>query len=181
MFVELSKITHSDITLCEKMAEWLLEKLRKSPEWTVKWKVLVVLKHVCRGGRNEFRRTIQRHVEAIKACQSFKAPLDPLRGDEPSRKVKDAAKDALEAAFDTSSAATGGGSGGKMVGVGSGGGGSASGGAGGGASAGPAFPPAYPSGASGEGERERRGADSALGERENDSELEGPCQQRGYD
>lgn len=95
VFTELSKITHGDIMACEKMAEWLVEKLKR-PEASTKWKVLLVIKQVrvcacagkllapaaaCRGslvrrgwaqvsrtGRPEFRRHLQRHADAIKAC-----------------------------------------------------------------------------------------------------------------
>ena len=94
----------------------------------------------------EFRRSAQRHADAIKACLQFRAPADPLRGDEPARRVRDAAKDALEAIFDNSMPTHGSGGGGGMSGVSGGGGGA--GGVGGARIAGmssSAFPSVLPS------------------------------------
>ena len=53
----------------------------------------------------EFRRHLARHTDAVKACLQFRGPPDPLRGDEPYRKVHTAAKEALEAILDTSAPA----------------------------------------------------------------------------
>lgn len=135
MYVELGKITHSDITACEKMADWLAgaraglcdtlylrvdarpgryavppprprrpDKLKKT-EASVKWKTLLVMKQVSKSGRMEFRRHLARHTDVVKACLQFRGPPDPLRGDEPYRKVHTAAKEALEAILDTSAPA----------------------------------------------------------------------------
>ena len=64
---------------------------------------------------------MQRHKEAIKACGDFRGPPDPLRGNEPYRRVHEGAKEAMEAIFD-SSAPTGsaaGGAGTRTTGFGS--------------------------------------------------------------
>ena len=98
VFVELTKMLHGDAGLCEKMSDSLYKRLQRS-EPAVKWKTLTVMKLVAKSSRPEFRRALQRGNEAVKACLQFKGPPDPLRGDEPYRKVKDAAKEALEAMF----------------------------------------------------------------------------------
>lgn len=99
VFSDLAKLTHTDITACDKLADWLADKLKK-PEPVMKWKVrplstawllsatvaalpalhltrssklfrlqvLLIMKHVSRGGRAEFRRCLQRHAEAVKGC-----------------------------------------------------------------------------------------------------------------
>ena len=38
VYTELNKITHADLPSCEKMADWLNDKLKKN-EPAVKWKV----------------------------------------------------------------------------------------------------------------------------------------------
>jgi hypothetical protein len=103
VYPELIKLTHADVGNCDKMADWLYRRLQRA-EPSVKYTVLQVMKLVSKGGRLEFRRALQRQNEAVKVCLQFKGPPDPLRGDEPYRKVKDAAKDALEAMFDSSAA-----------------------------------------------------------------------------
>ena len=103
VYPELIKLTHADVGNCDKMADWLYRRLTRA-EPSVKYKVLQVMKLVSKGGRLEFRRALQRQNESVKVCLQFKGPPDPLRGDEPYRKVKDAAKDALEAMFDSSAA-----------------------------------------------------------------------------
>jgi hypothetical protein len=100
VFTELAKFTHNDPGTCEKMVDWLVNRLKRN-EPAVKWKTLLVMKHVAKGGRLEFRRALQRHNEAVKACTQFRGPPDPLRGNEPYSRVQTAAKDALEAMFDS--------------------------------------------------------------------------------
>lgn len=78
------------------------DKLKKTTEASVKWKTLLVMKQVSKSGRVEFRRHLARHTDSVKACLQFRGPLDPLRGDEPYRRVHAAAKEALEAILDTS-------------------------------------------------------------------------------
>jgi hypothetical protein len=98
VFVELIKLLNNDVTQVDKCSDALYKRLQRN-EASVKWKVLLVMKQVARGGRIEFRRALQRQNAAVKAEQSFKGPPHPLLGDEPYRKVRDAAKDALEAMF----------------------------------------------------------------------------------
>ena len=135
VYTELAKITHQDASTSDKMADWLYKRLARS-EACVKFKVLKVMALVCKTGRMEFRRALQRQNEAVKQCQQFKGPPDPLRGDEPYRKVREAANEALQAMFDSSPAAgAGGGAGAAMSSR-------ITGMSGGGAAAGPAYPPA---------------------------------------
>jgi len=63
------------------------DRLKRS-EASVKFKVLVTMKNVAKSGRPEFRRSLQRHREAVKACADFRGPPDPLKGNEPYRKVR---------------------------------------------------------------------------------------------
>jgi hypothetical protein len=118
VFSELAKITHSDITACEKLAEAIGKVLAKSDP-NLKWKALVLMKNVSKAGRPEFRRCLQRHNETVKACLQFKAPLDPLKGDEAGRRVREAAKDALEAMFDNSTTSASAGVGARITSYGS--------------------------------------------------------------
>ena len=99
VYTELAKLTHADVTTCDKMADWLFDKLKKNDS-AIKWKTLLVMKHVAKGGRMDFRRSLQKRNDEVKAALQFKGPPDPLRGDEPYRRVRDAAKEALEAMFD---------------------------------------------------------------------------------
>lgn len=120
VYTELVKLTHADVMNCDKLADALFKKL-SSDKAAVKWKTLLVMKNVAKSGRMEFRRSLQRHNEQVKACLSFKGPPDPLKGDEPYRKVRDAAKDALEAMFDNNAPAGGAGQlSGRITGMGGG-------------------------------------------------------------
>ena len=78
---------------------FLADRLKRN-EASVKYKVLVTMKNVARSGRPEFRRSLQRHKDAVKACADFRGPPDPLKGNEPYRKVHEASKEALEAMFE---------------------------------------------------------------------------------
>ena len=100
MFDEIAKVTH-DAAGNEKLVEYLMKRL-ESPSPDVKAKVLTIIKHVCRKGNGNFRRAWQRESAIIKAHLQFHTVPDPLRGDEPSKKVRETAKEALEAVFDAS-------------------------------------------------------------------------------
>ena len=63
----------------------------------VKCKALKVIARVSQTGAPQFRRNLCRQLPAIKACLQFTGPPDPLRGDEPYKKVRDAAKEAIDA------------------------------------------------------------------------------------
>ena len=70
--------------------------------YNVKWKCLLVIKHVALKGSQNFRRDITREYLAdIKACLQFTGPPDPLRGDQIYQRVRDAARAAIDAVTST--------------------------------------------------------------------------------
>ncbi|CCI45570.1 unnamed protein product [Albugo candida] len=73
----------------------------KNKHHTIKYKALQVIKHICREGRADFKREMQRHIPIIKECLQFRGPPDPLKGDEYYRRVREAAKECLDAIYDT--------------------------------------------------------------------------------
>ena len=97
---EIANVTH-DAASNERLIEYLRKRL-DSPNADVKFKVLNVIKHVCRKGNMQFRKAWQRDTLVIKACLQFNCPSDVLRGDEPAKRVREGAKEALEAVFDSS-------------------------------------------------------------------------------
>ncbi|CAM9322855.1 unnamed protein product, partial [Heterosigma akashiwo] len=68
------------------------DRLSKKKNHNVKFKCLVLIKHICRTGRPEFRRDIQRSTDVIREHLQFKGTPDPLRGDQIYQKVRDAAR-----------------------------------------------------------------------------------------
>jgi len=97
---EIAKVTH-DPAANERLLDYLRKRLA-SPNADVKFKVLNIIKHVCRKGNPGFRKAWQRDTLIVKECLQFNCPPDMLRGDEPSRRVREGAKEALEAIFDAS-------------------------------------------------------------------------------
>ena len=70
--------------------------------YNVKWKCLLVIKHVAMKGSQNFRRDITREYLAdIKVCLQFTGPPDPLRGDQIYQRVRDAARAAIDAVTST--------------------------------------------------------------------------------
>lgn len=90
--------SHND---CVDIENYLLSRLEKNSP-AVKLKTLRTIKHLCQSGRPQFKIDLQRNIGAVRACTSYKGPPDPLRGDLPSEKVREAAKDTINAIFDTS-------------------------------------------------------------------------------
>jgi hypothetical protein len=100
LFDEIALVTH-DAASNEDLVSYLLKRL-ESPNPDVKAKVLIIMKMVCRKGNPAFRHALSRNSAVIKETRNYHGAPDPLRGDEPSRRVRECAKDTLEAIFDSS-------------------------------------------------------------------------------
>ena len=100
MLTDISKASLSSYQACQNLQEYLLNRLKKN-NYNVKYKCLVIIKHVCRSGRADFKKDMSRNVEPIKECLQYRGPPDPLRGDEIYKRVRDAAKEAIDAIYDS--------------------------------------------------------------------------------
>ncbi|OQR89081.1 hypothetical protein THRCLA_09933 [Thraustotheca clavata] len=100
LYGEIARMTNHSYETCIKVQDYLIGRLKKKQP-NIKYKALQVIKQVCREGRGEFRRDMQKHVPLVKEALQFRGPPDPLKGDEYYRRVREAAKECLEAIFDT--------------------------------------------------------------------------------
>ena len=100
MLTDISKATLANYQVCQQLQEYLLSRIKKNNH-NVKYKCLVIIKHVCRSGRADFKKEMSRNVEPIKECLQYRGPPDPLRGDEIYKRVRDAAKEAIDAIYDS--------------------------------------------------------------------------------
>lgn len=64
---EISKQTLSSYPACQQLEEFLVSKLA-SGSANSRYKCLVVIKYVCRSGRNDFKKDMARFVAPIKEC-----------------------------------------------------------------------------------------------------------------
>ena len=81
MLADIAKQTLSSYTACSALIEFLMKRVTNT-NYNIKYKSLVIIRHVCRTGRAEFKREMARNVEPIKECLQFRGPPDVLRGDE---------------------------------------------------------------------------------------------------
>ena len=100
LLAEISRATLASYQACVQLLDFLLARIKKDQN-NVKFKCLVIIRHVCRSGRVDFKREMGRHIPVIKECITFRGPLDPLRGDELNKRVREAAKEAMEAVVDS--------------------------------------------------------------------------------
>ncbi len=100
LLADISKQTLANYTACVQLQEFLASRVKKDNH-NVKFKCLVIVKHVCRTGRPEFKKEMGRNIDAIKECLQYRGPPDPLRGDEIYKRVRDAAKEAIDAIYDS--------------------------------------------------------------------------------
>ena len=100
LLAEISRATLASYQACVQLLDFLLTRIKKDQN-NVKFKCLVIIRHVCRSGRVDFKREMGRHIPVIKECITFKGPQDPLRGDELNKRVREAAKEAMEAVVDS--------------------------------------------------------------------------------
>uniref|UniRef100_K3W835 ENTH domain-containing protein n=1 Tax=Globisporangium ultimum (strain ATCC 200006 / CBS 805.95 / DAOM BR144) TaxID=431595 RepID=K3W835_GLOUD len=103
LYGEIARMTQHSFDTCTKVLDFLISRV-KNKHHTIKFKSLQVIKHVCRDGRVDFKREMQKHIPTIKECLQFRGPPDPLKGDEYYRRVRDSAKDVLDAIYDTDNA-----------------------------------------------------------------------------
>ena len=96
LYEEIAKMTRASFDVCAKVEEYLAKRCANKNA-NVKLKALVVIRHVAEKGAPQFKQQMVRRLPVIKDCQQFSGPPDPLRGDEPYRRVRMAAKDAIEA------------------------------------------------------------------------------------
>ena len=100
LLAEISRATLASYQACVQLLDFLLTRIKKDQN-NVKFKCLVIIRHVCRSGRVDFKREMGRHIPVIKECITFRGPQDPLRGDELNKRVREAAKEAMEAVVDS--------------------------------------------------------------------------------
>lgn len=67
MFNEISRSTLANYTACTQIQEYLLSRITKNNH-NIKFKCLMIIKHICRTGRAEFKKEIGRNVDPIKEC-----------------------------------------------------------------------------------------------------------------
>eukprot|EP01035_Chromulina_nebulosa_P017401 gene17401-22950_t len=97
---EIARSTVANYQACTQIQEYLVNRISKNNPH-IKFKCLVIIKHICRSGRVDFKRDMAKHIEVIKECLQYRGTPDPLRGDEYYRRVREAAKEALEAIYDS--------------------------------------------------------------------------------
>ncbi|CEM04567.1 unnamed protein product [Vitrella brassicaformis CCMP3155] len=103
MFNEIAQMTFLHPEASEQLHEYLLKKLQRDNPY-VKLKVLRIIKHVAEKGKPDFRRAVQRKAEVIKACLTYRGAPDPLKGDAPSKDVREEAEQTVKALFSAENA-----------------------------------------------------------------------------
>ncbi len=67
LYGEIARMTQHSYDTSQKVMDYLISRVKKK-QAHVKYKALQVLKHVCRDGRVDFKRDMQKHVPIIKEC-----------------------------------------------------------------------------------------------------------------
>lgn len=103
LYKDLAQAASSNPSASHDMAMYLTQRLQSKSNPNIKYKCLKVMTKLCEEvPRNQFRRAISQHpasVSAIKECLQFRGPIDPVMGDEPNLKVRNAAQEALDAVY----------------------------------------------------------------------------------
>eukprot|EP00629_Pelagomonadales_sp_RCC1024_P009352 CAMPEP_0119264170 /NCGR_PEP_ID=MMETSP1329-20130426/3325_1 /TAXON_ID=114041 /ORGANISM="Genus nov. species nov., Strain RCC1024" /LENGTH=208 /DNA_ID=CAMNT_0007263915 /DNA_START=114 /DNA_END=737 /DNA_ORIENTATION=+ len=96
MYGEIARMTLASFDACRDVEDYLVKRCGNKNA-NVKLKALVIIRHVCDNGAPAFRKDLCRQLPAIKDCLHFTGPPDALRGDDPYRRVREAAREAVEA------------------------------------------------------------------------------------
>lgn len=129
LFVDIAKSAAASPAASLEIVQYLVRRLQSKNNPNVKYKCLKVISKTADAAvtRGQFKRAVAqdpRAVAAIKECLQFRGPPDPVRGEEPYQKVRDAAKEALEAVYSDTPSSSDAGAGpgpGTYAGIGGGG------------------------------------------------------------
>lgn len=103
LYVDLAKAATGNPNACQDMASYLTNRLASKSNPNVKFKCCKVISKLCdQVPRNYFRRCIAQDpngITAIKEAMQFRGTPDPVRGDEPNERVRQAAKECLDAVY----------------------------------------------------------------------------------
>jgi hypothetical protein len=104
MYLDIAKNAASNPQTCAEIAKYLTGRLASKNNPNVKHKCLKVIAKTAVSPylRGQFKRCLAQDPQAmaaIKDATQFRGPPDPVRGDQPYQKVRDAAKEALDAVY----------------------------------------------------------------------------------
>jgi hypothetical protein len=98
IFQEIINTTHANPNTCDTFEKYIFQRLKKSNA-NIKWKTLLVIKHVTPKANMQFKRCMQNHVKEVKECLQYRGPPHPTYGDALYKRVRDEAKEALDSIF----------------------------------------------------------------------------------
>ena len=104
LYVDIAKSAAASPVASQEVVSFLINRLQSKKHPNIKYKCLKVIAKTSESSltRGQFKRSVvqdARAVGAIKECLNFRGPPDPVRGEEPFQKVREAAKEALEAVY----------------------------------------------------------------------------------
>jgi hypothetical protein len=103
LYIDLAKSATGNPNACQDMANYLTSRLASKSNPNIKYKCCKVISKLCdQIPRNYFRRCIAQDpnsITAIKEAMQFRGTPDPVRGDEPNERVRQAAKECLDAVY----------------------------------------------------------------------------------
>lgn len=103
LYIDLAKNAQTSPVACHDMAQYLTRRLGSKSNPHIKYKCCKVITKLCENvPRNQFRRALAQDAQAVSVIKEsihFRGTPDPVRGDEPNQKVRQAAKEALDAVY----------------------------------------------------------------------------------
>ena len=103
MYIDIAKNASASPIACQEISTYLTRKLANKQSANIKYKCLKVLTKTAESvPRGQFKRAVaqdQSAVAAIRLATNFRGPPDPVRGDEPYNRVRQAAKECLDTIY----------------------------------------------------------------------------------
>jgi len=122
LYLDIAKSAATSPKACQETVQYLLKRLAGTKNANIKFKCLKVIAKESENPatRGQFQRSVcltTDLVMAIKDATQFRGPPDPVRGDAPYVRVRDAAKECLSAIYSDSNPSEQGLSGGAGLGT----------------------------------------------------------------
>ncbi|EER07496.1 conserved hypothetical protein [Perkinsus marinus ATCC 50983] len=111
MYLEIAKMTYAP-NGSHQLEDYLCNKITSKDDANVKFKCLRIIRNILDPDAQvqasmDFRKRIQRRADVVKSCRMYRGPVDPLRGDAPSKAVREEAEAALKMIFNEAAASVG--------------------------------------------------------------------------
>ncbi|KAJ9441733.1 hypothetical protein DIPPA_30872 [Diplonema papillatum] len=94
VFRDIARMSFADAKTPQKMADWLVDRLKEAKNPHQMLKTLKVIRHVAASGHSDFQKIMQKYSDDLRPFSQYRGRPDPVLDDKLNQQVRDAGKEA---------------------------------------------------------------------------------------